>query len=159
MERIDWREKLKMLSLQICERNGFDLYNLEILTQGRRWLVRVTLDSLSKSISINDCEIVSRELSSVLDAEDFIPHSYTLEISSPGIERELKSLGDFERFKGETAFVVFHSLSENCREGCLTGKIVSVNEDEVVFESEKGIEQVVPFSKIKRAKLVFKFGK
>lgn len=159
MERIDWREKLKMLSLQICKRNDFDLYNLEILTQGRRWLVRVTLDSLSKPISINDCEIVSRELSSVLDAEDFIPHSYTLEVSSPGVERELKSLKDFERFKGETAFVVFYALSENCKEGCLTGKIVSVNEEEIVFVSEKGIERVVPFNKIKLAKLVFKFGK
>jgi ribosome maturation factor RimP len=159
MERADWREKLKLLALQICERNDFELFDLEVITSGRRWLVRVTLDSLQKAVSINDCEAVSRELSSVLDAEDFIPHSYTLEVSSPGVERKLRNLKDFERFKGESAFVVYNALSEEEKEGCLTGLIFNVEGDSIEFEKENGVKSKVPFDKIKRAKLVFKFGK
>lgn len=159
MERVDWKEKLKSLALQICERNGFELFDLEVITSGRRWLIRVTLDSVEKAVSINDCEIVSKELSSVLDAEDFVPHSYTLEVSSPGVERKLRNLKDFERFKGEKAFVVYDALSENEKEGCLTGIISFVEGGSIEFEKENGVKSKIPFNKIKRAKLVFKFGK
>lgn len=159
MERADWREKLKLLALQICERNDFELFDLEVITSGRRWLIRVTLDSVQKAVTLNDCEAVSRELSSVLDAEDFIQHSYTLEVSSPGVERKLRNLKDFERFKGENAFVVYDSFSEKDKEGCLTGKISSVEGESIEFEKENGVKSTIPFNKIKRAKLVFKFGK
>lgn len=159
MERENWREKLKALALQICEKNGFELFDIETIASGKRWLVRVTLDSESMPVTIDACETVSKELSLVLDAEDIVPHSYILEVSSPGVERKLKVLKDFERFKGETAFVVFSAISEEVPAGCLTGKIISIEDGNIVFEKENEVRAKIPIEKIKRANLVFKFGK
>jgi ribosome maturation factor RimP len=155
----DWREELKGYALQVCGKHSLDLYELEFLQTGKRWLVRVTLDSPERPITLVDCEAVSRDLSAVIDLEDVVPHAFTLEVSSPGLERKLKTMKDFTRFKGEKANVVYDTISESVPRGFVEGEIVEVSEEKVFIRSGQDKVMEVPFEKIKRAKLVFEFSK
>ncbi|NLW31464.1 MAG: ribosome maturation factor RimP [Fibrobacter sp.] len=84
---------------------GFELFDLRWFSAGTKSILRVTIDS-SKSVTIKDCEIVSRELSEILDSEQFSQDRfYTLEVSSPGIDRPLKTERDYKRIIGHPVLV------------------------------------------------------
>jgi ribosome maturation factor RimP len=155
----DWKERLKAFALQACAGQGLDLYDLETIQTGKSWVVRLTLDSLERPITLNDCESVSRGLSAAMDVEDVIPHAYTLEVSSPGLERKLKDLKDFIRFKGGKANVVYDTISESVPHGFIEGEIIEVVGDIITVKPENGPALEIPYQKIKRAKLVFDFSK
>ena len=159
MAGTDWKERLKAFALQACARHSVELYDVDTTQSGRRWLIRVTLDSPGREISISDCEAVSRDLSAAFDLEDVIPHAYTLEVSSPGLERKLRNLKEFERFKGRKANVVYDTLSDEIPHGFIEGVISEVSGEAVTIRPEKGIPLQIPMSKIKRARLVFEFSK
>lgn len=159
MPAVEWREKLKALAVRACVKHSLELYDLEMIRAGRRWVVRVVLDSVERPVTLNDCEAVSRDLSAMADMEDAVPHAYTLEVSSPGLERKLKKPGDYERFRGERAFVVYDAISGNVPQGFIKGEIAGVSEEAVTIRPEKGPALEIPFQKIKRANLVFEFSK
>lgn len=71
--------------------NGFELYDVEYVKEGNNWYLRAYIDK-EGGITVDDCELVSRELSDLLDKEDFIPDAYILEVSSPGLGRQLKKI-------------------------------------------------------------------
>ncbi|MBU8974837.1 ribosome maturation factor RimP [Lysobacter sp. FW306-1B-D06B] len=108
-------------------------------------------DGQPRSVTIDDCEAVSREVSAQLDVEDPISSQYTLEVSSPGIDRPLFTLGHYERFAGETAKVAMKLPQDGRRR--LQGQIARVDGDNVVFVLD-GNEFVVPFGNIDKARLV-----
>lgn len=83
---------------------GYELSDLELRLGGRDGLVRVFIDK-PDGVDLTDCEIVSRQLSAVLDVEDPLPGHYTLEVSSPGLDRKLTKPSHFQRFLGETVRV------------------------------------------------------
>ncbi|MBN2035994.1 MAG: ribosome maturation factor RimP [Chitinispirillaceae bacterium] len=84
---------------------GFELFELQLVPAGRRAVLRVTIDS-ANGVTIGDCERVSDELSLLLDVEDFLSgNSYTLEVSSPGIDRKLKTERDFKRAVGRVVIM------------------------------------------------------
>ena len=87
------------LVLPIVEKNSFELVDVEFVKEGANWFLRVYIDK-EGGITLDDCQIVSEELSVLLDEKDPINRRYFLEVSSPGIERPLKKDRDFERFKG-----------------------------------------------------------
>ena len=84
----------------IVDRLSYELVDVEFLKEGANWYLRVYIDKPG-GIAIEDCQIVSEELSDRLDETDPIKQSYILEVSSPGLERPLKKDVDFERFRGE----------------------------------------------------------
>ncbi len=86
----------------IAKDNGCYLYDVEYLKEGGIWFLRVYVDKEEGGISLDECEIVSRALSEVLDREDPIDRNYYLEVSSPGVERKLKTKEHFHRYLGET---------------------------------------------------------
>ena len=94
----------------IIEEKGFELVLLEIQTGKNRFVLRFYLDTLDQvgGITIKDCVRMSRELEDVLDYEEFMDFPYVLEVSSPGIDRPLRKVGDFERFAGEAVRLVTH---------------------------------------------------
>jgi ribosome maturation factor RimP len=104
-----------------------------------------------RGVTVEDCEAVSREVSAQLDVADPISGNYTLEVSSPGLERPLFSLAHFERFAGETAKVGLKLPQDGRRK--LTGGILRVDGDTVVFALD-GAEFPVAFDNIDRARLV-----
>jgi ribosome maturation factor RimP len=104
-----------------------------------------------RGVTVEDCEAVSREVSAQLDVADPISGNYTLEVSSPGLERPLFALAHFERFAGETAKVGLKLPQDGRRK--LTGEILRVDGDTVVFALD-GAEFQVAFDNIDRARLV-----
>jgi ribosome maturation factor RimP len=83
---------------------GYELSDLELKLGGRDGIVRVFIDK-PEGVDLTDCEIVSKQLSAVLDVEDPLPGHYTLEVSSPGLDRKLTKPSHFQRFLGETVRV------------------------------------------------------
>lgn len=90
----------------IIDQNKFELVDVEFVKEGAQWYLKVYIDKPG-GIYIDDCEIVSRDLSDLLDKHDPIEISYILEVSSPGLERPLKKDKDFERYKGDIVEVKF----------------------------------------------------
>ena len=84
-----YEQKAEAILLPIMEKYGFELWDVEYVKEGSNWYLRAYIDKPG-GIMINDCETVSRELSDILDAQDFIEDAYILEVSSPGLGRPLK---------------------------------------------------------------------
>ncbi|MEA5445804.1 ribosome maturation factor RimP [Gammaproteobacteria bacterium AB-CW1] len=126
---------------------GFDLIELEFKPGGD--LLRLYID-IERGVTVDDCEAVSRQVSGILDVEDPIPGRYTLEVSSPGIERPLRTLAHFEHFAGERVRVQLDAPFEGRRrfKGLLLGvedELVKVQVDDEVYE--------LPFERIDKARL------
>jgi ribosome maturation factor RimP len=105
-------------------------------------------------VSVDDCARVSRDLSAVLDVEDLIDHAYTLEVSSPGLDRPLRAAGDYRRFAGRLAKIVVREPVDNQK--YLTGRLRGLddaNAGTVLLEGHGGRIHRIPLSAISRARL------
>ncbi len=114
---------------------GLELWGVEYLRHGRRATLRIFIDCLS-GVTIDDCERVSRQVSAILDVEDPIAEEYTLEVSSPGIDRPLFTLPQFERFVGEEANVRLRIPLDGRRR--FRGVIARVMADRIALRVEGG---------------------
>lgn len=135
---------------------GLELLGLEYLSRPGGAILRLYIDvpeaeAGERQVTIDDCELVSREVSAQLDVEDPIPGNYTLEVSSPGIDRPLFTPAQFARFAGQQARVGLKLPQDGRRR--LQGTIVSAGEGGIVFEVD-GREVTVAFDNIERARLV-----
>lgn len=99
-KREDYEARTESLILPILEEHSFELVDVEYVKEGSNYFLRAYIDKPG-GITIDDCELVSRALSDQLDKEDFIPDSYILEVSSPGLGRQLKKDRDLQRSIGE----------------------------------------------------------
>jgi len=95
-KRDEYEQKTEKLLDPIIQKNNFELVDVEYVKEGGNWYLRVYIDK-EGGITVDDCEAVSRELSDLLDQHDFIPEAYILEVSSPGLGRQLKKEKDFAR--------------------------------------------------------------
>lgn len=84
-----YEQKTEEILLPIVEKNGFELWDVEYVKEGGNWYLRAYIDKPG-GINVDDCEVVSRELSDILDEKDYIDEAYILEVSSPGLGRPLK---------------------------------------------------------------------
>ena len=98
-KRETYESKTEQLLSPIAEKYGVEIYDVEYVKEGKDWYLRAYIDK-PEGVNINDCENVSRALSDVLDAEDFIPDAYILEVSSPGLGRALKKDRHLEKSLG-----------------------------------------------------------
>ena len=99
-KREEYERKTEQLLEPILKENNFELYDVEFVKEAGTFYLRAFIDK-EGGININDCEIVSRRLSDLLDEKDFIPDAYILEVSSPGLGRQLKKDKHFEKSIGE----------------------------------------------------------
>jgi len=150
----DIKEKLINIVEKVLLNLGFEMYDLEYFKQGKRWVLRVFIDNAERPISINDCEIVSKELSAILDYYDVIPDSFLLEVSSPGIERKLKKNSDFIRFKGEEVVVNFLKSNLSPIIGILEG---IDNVGEYIFINTGKSEEKINRNDVKEVRIHFRF--
>lgn len=149
------RKKVLELAKEAAEIAGVELDDVELPGQVGRMIVRVTIDS-DDGIGISDCEEVSRQLEALLDVEDPIPGSYTLEVSSPGLDRPLRKKKDFERFTGRLARVVTKEKIDN--KTFFVGRISGIDGESVLLllKGKAGVADrviEVPFDKISKARL------
>ena len=120
----------------IANENGVEIYDVEFKKEGPDYFLRVFIDKSDGGISLDDCEAVSRPLSDALDEADPISEGYYLEVSSPGLERQLKRQKDFDRFKGEAVSVKLFAAVNGTKQ--LTGILKDRNENTLTLEIENG---------------------
>jgi ribosome maturation factor RimP len=130
---------------------GLELLGVEFVPSGASALLRLYIDAEGRHVGIEDCEAASREVSALLDVEDPIASEYTLEVSSPGIDRPLFTIAQFARFVGEEAKVQLRLPQQGRRR--VTGRIVSADGDTVVLADAQG-ELAVKQDNIDKARLV-----
>jgi ribosome maturation factor RimP len=139
------------------EAAGYELVDVQWKHEPGGWVLRVFVDAPS-GISHADCERVSREVSTVLDVNDPIPHMYHLEVSSPGLDRPLRTPEHFRRFIGEKARVRLRRGVEGRRN--YTGTIVAVDPERARVTLEvDGREHELPLSDLDRANLQYELKK
>lgn len=146
------REQLTGMLEPLVERLGYELTDLE-LHPGGNALLRLFIDSPA-GIALEDCEKVSRQVSALLDVEDPLPYEYTLEVSSPGLDRRLVKPAHFERFAGERVKVKLKQPLDGRRK--FTADLVGYAGSDVVFR-ETEVEFRVPLQAIDVARIVPKF--
>lgn len=129
---------------------GFELVDAELVGAGSNTLLRVYIDSPG-GINVDDCAEVSRQLSAMLDVEDPIPGHYTLEVSSPGLDRPLIKRSDFERFAGASIKLKLFQPVAGRRN--FTGRLRGVKGEHIVLEMDQQ-EYELAFENIEKARLV-----
>ena len=155
----DITENISRLALPILDSMSFELVDIETRKSGRSLVLCLYIDKPG-GVTLDDCAEVSRELSTVLDVEDCIPGRYTLEVSSPGLNRPLKKPADFERFAGRLVEIKTAELYQDekgNRRKTFLGLIQSVEDSSVLLKLKEGQLAHIPFDKIAKAHLEFEF--
>jgi len=148
------RERLIALIEPVLAQLGYELVELEYAAGRKQALVRLFIDKPGidqpAGISVDDCERVSRDVAALLDVDDPIPTAYTLEVSSPGFDRVLRTPAHFERFVGERIFVELQAPRAGRKR--YTGILKSVSAARIELEVDKQTVDV-PFGEIAKARL------
>jgi ribosome maturation factor RimP len=147
-------ERIREMAAAVAANNGLELVHVEEKGTGKSKTLRVFIDK-PEGVSIEDCSVVSREFGDLLDAEDLIHTEYILEVSSPGLERELYSLKDFERFAGSLARVKTKQPLNGQKN--FRGKISRVEGEEIFFEDVTNGAVSFPYGAVAKANLEFDF--
>jgi ribosome maturation factor RimP len=143
-------DRVEKISAAAASEAGVEFVRSEIVGTKRNMTVRVFIDK-EGGVSIDDCSTVSRGMEAMLDADDFIPGAYVLEVSSPGLERGLYSIDDYSRFAGKKAKIKADAGIKG--QTNFTGWIVGVEGDSVIFDDKTSGTISIPFSQIEKANL------
>ena len=145
--------RIEEIAHRVARSEGIEVVEVEVKGGGRDRLVRISIDK-PEGISHADCELISQQVGTILDVEDVVPGHYTLEVSSPGLERKLLKPEDFARFRGKKAKVTLRAPIENQLywEGMLAGC-----EDGLISLEANGRHIRFPFEQVKKANLKFEW--
>jgi ribosome maturation factor RimP len=146
-------ERVRELAEPIIKELNLDLVDIEYLPQRGRGIVRIIIDK-DNGVTLDDCTKVNREVGYILEIKDLFFHPYQLEVSSPGLERSLKTLGDFEKFLGRKVSLKTSELLNGKRN--FKGTLKKVQNYTVLLEMDGGLWEI-PFSLVRHAKLVYEF--
>ena len=154
-------EKVRDIAGRVAADRGLEIFDVQFRREAPGMVLRIQIDrpgpaaTAEDSVSVEDCAHISRELSAILDVEDVVPAAYTLEVSSPGLDRPLRRPDDFRRFAGRQAKIVMRQKVDG--QGYFRGKLGGLDGADVLIESENGKMHRVPFELITRANLEVEF--
>ena len=148
---VEW-ERIRRLIQDVVEGQGYELVDAELKGGGKNSILRIFIDKPA-GISHHDCELISEQVGTVLDVEDLIPSSYTLEVSSPGLERKLVREGDFTRFNGKLARIQTRIPLNHQK--VFRGRLQGLQSGKVRLESLNGDVMEIPLDVIQEARLEF----
>ena len=131
--RQDYEAQTEQLLLPILEKYGFSLYDVEYVKEAGTFYLRAYIDKPG-GIAVNDCETVAREMNPLLDEKDFIPDSYILEVSSPGLGRTLKKDKHLQKSIGKEVEIKLFKPIDKCKE--FTGTLDSFDADSITIEEQ-----------------------
>lgn len=137
----------------VFEDSGLELVDVTFTKEGNDWYLRIFMDK-SGGVGIEDCQSISKEIDQILDEKDPIPQSYILEVSSPGIERPLKKLADYDRFSGSLANITTYAPLEGKKN--FRGHLIGLRGSDVVL-AVNGSEIIIPFEQVAGAHLEVEF--
>lgn len=147
--------KITEIARRVGDSEGIEIVDVQLLGAGKARLLRIFIDRPS-GVSHADCELISRDVGTILDMEDVVPGDrYTLEVSSPGLERKLSKPTDFERFAGQKAKVLLREPVENQKRW--EGKLAGISDGIVTLEPNTGKTIQFPLSQIEKANLKFEW--
>ena len=154
-KREEYEQRTEALLSPIMEEHGFELVDVEYVKEGSSWYLRAYIDKPG-GITIDDCEMVSRRLSDLLDAEDYIPEAYILEVSSPGLGRPLKKEKDFARSLGKEVEVrTFRAVADGEKE--LSGVLTAYDRDTVTIALSGEESVIIERTNLALIRLAFDF--
>ncbi|MEZ5425881.1 MAG: ribosome maturation factor RimP [Pyrinomonadaceae bacterium] len=145
-------QRLRAIAERVVRDNGLELVHAEIVGSGQKKTVRIFIDKPA-GITHEDCALIDARVSEVLEAEDLIPTAYILEVSSPGLERGLYSISDFEKFTGKQAKV--KTLQAINGQKHYRGRIVEIRGEEIVFDDRTSGRTTIPYQAVAKANLEF----
>ncbi|MCL4401726.1 MAG: ribosome maturation factor RimP [Acidobacteria bacterium] len=147
--------RIEEVARRVAESEGLELVEVELLGGGHNRLVRISIDK-PNGVSHADCELVSQQVGTILDVEDVVPGgSYTLEVSSPGVERKLLRPQDYERFQGQKVKVILKEPIDN--QSYWEGILAGMHDGLIRLDAEKGKTIQFRFDQIKKANLKFEW--
>ena len=114
---------------------GIELIEVEYVKEGSEWYLRLYIDKVG-GVSLDDCQLVSESLNDILDEKDPVKGKYIFEVSSPGIDRPLKTDRDFERYKGVEVELHLYAPVENSK--LFIGKLIGRENSEIIIEEDIG---------------------
>src|SRR5215468_10240604 len=148
---VDW-ERIRRLIENTVGYLGYELVDAELKGGGKSSFLRIFIDK-ADGISHRDCELVSEQVGTVLDVEDLIPSSYTLEVSSPGLDRKLVKESDYSRFEGKLARI--QTRIPLNQQKVFRGTLQGVHDGKVRLELPRGDLMEIPLDVIQEARLEF----
>ena len=155
-------ERIRDAAERVTSAHGLELFDLQLTRESQGVVVRVTIDrpgpaaTPEDSVGVEDCVVVSRELSAILDVEDPLDQEYTLEVTSPGLDRPLRHEADFRRFAGRLASLVLTTPVGG--QTFFNGRLDGVDNGEVVLlVGKRNRAHRIPITAIKRARLDVEF--
>ena len=153
-KRETYEKQTEELLMPLVDAHGFELVDVEYVKEGGSWYLRAYIDKPG-GIAVDDCEVISRALSDLLDEHDFIEDSYILEVSSPGLGRPLKKEKDFVRSQGELVEVHTYRAIQHQKE--FTGILNAWDKGTVTLLMEDGTEMKFAREDIALIRLAFDF--
>jgi ribosome maturation factor RimP len=154
-------EQIRAVAGRVAATRGLVIWDIQSRREAGGHVVRVFIDrpgpsaTPEESVSIEDCEQVNREMSTILDVEDPLPFAYTLEVSSPGLDRPLRELDDYRRFDGRYSKVVVREPVDNQK--AFEGHLRGVDGETVLLEAPNGRVHRLPYRLITRGRLEVEF--
>jgi ribosome maturation factor RimP len=154
-------EQIRAIAERVAAERGLEIWDIQSRRETGGHVVRVFIDrpgpsaTPDDSVSLEDCEQVNREIGTILDVEDPLPFGYTLEVSSPGLDRPLRSLDDYRRFTGRLAKVVVSEPVD--KQKAFEGRLRGVDGDIVMLETPDARLHRLPVRLITRGRLEVEF--
>jgi ribosome maturation factor RimP len=146
---------------RVASSYGLEIFDVQFRREAQGMVLRVLIDrpgaaaTAAESVSVDDCAHVSRDLSAILDVEDVVPTAYTLEVSSPGLDRPLRRADDYRRFVGRRAKIVMREKVDG--QGFFKGTLGGVDGTDVLIDADDRKTHRVPLGMITRANLEVEF--
>ena len=152
--REQYEGKTEAFLIPLMEKHNFELVDVEYVKEAGTWYLRAYIDK-EGGITVDDCEVINRELGEWLDQEDFIEDSYILEVSSPGLGRPLKKEKDFARSIGKEVDVKLYKAVDKQKD--YTGILEAYDKDTVTLGLEDGKQITLERPSIALIRLAFDF--
>ena len=157
----DVAKEVRNVATRVAHTYGLDIFDVQFRREAQGMVLRVRIDrpgpaaTAEESVSVEDCAHVSRDLSAILDVEDIVPTAYTLEVSSPGLDRPLRGIDDYRRFAGRRAKLVMREPIDG--QGFVKGRLAGADGNDVLIDADDGRQWRVPVGIITRANLEVEF--
>jgi ribosome maturation factor RimP len=160
--------RIRAIAERVAQSRGLDVFDLQFRREAHGWMLRIVLDKPGapvhagragtiegEGVTIEDCQSVSGEVGTLVDVEDVIGHRYTLEVSSPGLDRPLRGPEDYRRFAGCLAKIVLFEAVDGQKH--VSGRLQGMDGDDVLVAEGKDKVRRIPSGHIARARLEVEF--
>lgn len=162
---VDPIERIRGIAERVAGAHGLEIFDVQMRRESIGPVLRVVIDRpappdgspqpIDESVGIQDCQRISEDLSAILDVEDVIDHRYTLEVSSPGLDRPLRHAADCRRFAGRKAKIVLNEPVDGQMH--FKGRLRGVEDDCLLLDDEQGRAHRIPLAAITRGRLEVEF--